>query len=282
MIERTSLALRTVLLRGLRPRLTLSQARMPPGTPCASTSPFSTTYRRGLPSDDPGGKPNTGQHRTVYDDFFNILESTSDPNTSISISSTSPTSLTLADGLVLSEPIVILNNQVFLWDHPKLNQDYAVPSGIGWEDWLGTMVRPGSKLQVTEKIKDVFRVFELVDERPEIVLFGTGKRVLPPPAPIRQHLNSLGIQLDVQSTVSSPFDPPVNSKIETSTNLGFPITTFFSNMSMSDWTQHDAASTFNMLSEEGRKVAAILIPAEPTEKKRYTPEALQRLLQGHE
>ncbi|TKY90494.1 hypothetical protein EX895_000492 [Sporisorium graminicola] len=193
------------------------------------------------------GKPNTGQHRTVYDDFFNILESPNSPNTTVSVASTSPTSLTLADGLVLSEPIVILNNHVFLWDHPKLNQDYAVPSGIGWEDWLGSgqAVKPGVKLEVSEKVKDAFRMFELVDERPEILLFGTGKRVLPPPAPIRQWLNELGIQLDVQST-------------------------------------HDAASTFNMLSEEDRKVAAILIPAEPTPKKRYTPQDLQRLLSGQE
>ena len=44
--------------------------------------------------------------------------------------------------------------------------------------------------------------------------------------------------------------------------------------------QHDAASTYNMLTEEGRKVAAILIPAEPTPKKRYTPDELQRLLSG--
>ncbi|KIS71834.1 uncharacterized protein UMAG_10963 [Mycosarcoma maydis] len=212
------------------------------GGACADSSWFSTSSRQRLPSDDHGGKPNTGQHRTVYDDFFNILESTS-PNTTISISSTSPTSLTLADGLVLSEPIVILNNQVFLWDHPCLNQDRAVPSGIGWEAWLDQPIQPGKKLQVSQKIKEVFAIFQIVDQRPEILLFGTGKRVLPPPAPIRQYINELGIQLDVQST-------------------------------------HDAASTFNMLSEEGRKVAAVLIPAEPTETKRYTPQQLQRLLSG--
>ncbi|CDU23872.1 uncharacterized protein SPSC_02501 [Sporisorium scitamineum] len=237
--------LRNILTRGAFTRPTSRKLLLPETAPCPSSSSlFHTTPFPRLPSDDPGGKPNTGQHRTVYDDFFNILEP--NPNTTISIASTSPTSLTLADGLVLSEPIVILNNQVFLWDHPKLNQEYAVPSGIGWEEWLGQQqVRPGQKLEVSDKVKDVFRVFEVVDERPEIVLFGTGKRVLPPPVPIRQWLNELGIQLDVQST-------------------------------------HDAASTFNMLSEEGRKVAAILIPAEPTPKKRYTPQDLQRLLSGQD
>ncbi|SPO19910.1 uncharacterized protein UTRI_00308_B [Ustilago trichophora] len=213
--------------------------------PTSTKATFSTSTRLLLPSDDPGGKPNTGQHRTVYDDFFNILES-SDPSSTISISSTSQTSLTLHDGLVLSEPVVILNNQVFLWDHPKLNQDYAVPSGIGWEAWLGIeKLNPGTKLKVSQKIKEVFGIFEIVDDRPEIVLFGTGKRVLPPPGPVREYLNGLGIQLDVQST-------------------------------------HDAASTYNMLTEEGRKVAAILIPAEESPKRRFTPESLQRLLSGQD
>lgn len=167
----------------------------------ARTALFSMSHWRLYPSDDAGGKYNTGQHRTVYDDFFNILQS-SDSSTTISISSTSPTSLTLTDGLVVCEAIVILNNHVFLFDHPPLNQDYAVPSGIGWEHWIDQPVQAGSKLQVTRKVGDVFKVFELVDERPEIILFGTGKRVLPPPGPVREWIAGLGIQLDVQSTVS--------------------------------------------------------------------------------
>lgn len=205
---RNTLAMRTALTRSA-PRQSLFTHSNRTRAAIASTSSFTTSPARRLPSDDPGGKPNTGQHRTVYDDFFNILES-AQPTTTISVASTSPTSLTLADGLVLSEPIVILNNQVYLWDHPNLNQDYAVPSGIGWEDWLGVKVEKGTKLEVTQRVKDVFKVFELVDERPEIILFGTGKRVLPPPAPIRQWINELGIQLDVQSTVSlqPTSDPP--------------------------------------------------------------------------
>lgn len=79
-----------------------------------------------------------------------------------------------------------------------------MPSGIGWEEWLDQKAVPGKKLEVSQKVKDVFKIFELVDERPEIILFGTGRRVLPPPGPVRQWLNELGIQLDVQSTVSRP------------------------------------------------------------------------------
>ncbi|GAC95648.1 hypothetical protein PHSY_003224 [Pseudozyma hubeiensis SY62] len=231
------------------PLLRSTLARASAGRPIPRA--FSTTSSRHLPSDDPGGKPNTGQHRTVYDDFFNILESPAASSTSplnagstVVISSTSPTSLTLSDGLVLSEPVVVLNNSVFLFDSPPLSADRATPSGLGWESWLGvTTIKPG-KMEVTQKVKDVFKLFELVDDRPEILLFGTGSRVLPPPQPIRQHINDLGIQLDVMST-------------------------------------HDAASTFNMLSEEGRKVAAILLPeVEEGKRRRYSPEQLQRLLEG--
>lgn len=137
----------------------------------------------------------------MYDDFFNITGSSSD--SFITVASTSPSSFTLADGLMLEESVILLNNQVFLWDHPKLNHSYAIPSGLGWEDWLGIdSIKPNTKLEVTQKVKDTFQIFELVDERPEILLFGTGKTVLPPPGPIRSYINSLGIQLDVQSTVS--------------------------------------------------------------------------------
>ncbi len=110
--------------------------------------------------------------------------------------------------------MVILNNQVFLFDLPQLNQDYATPSGIGWEAWIDQQVKAGKKLEVTQKVKDVLGIFEVVDERPEIVLFGTGKRVLPPPTPIRQYLNELGIQLDVQSTVS-PIPLPTTKRKKT-------------------------------------------------------------------
>lgn len=62
----------------------------------------------------------------------------------------------------------------------------------------------------------------------EVLIFGTGKTVLPLPPSLRSHLNNLGIQVDVQST-------------------------------------HNASSTFNVLVEEGRKVALALLPAERAE-----------------
>lgn len=60
---------------------------------------------------------------------------------------------------------------------------------------------------------------------PEVLVLGTGRTVLYPPASVRSHLNMMGIQVDVQSS-------------------------------------YNAASTYNVLSEEGRKVAIAVIPSE--------------------
>ncbi|TDL29901.1 DUF498-domain-containing protein [Rickenella mellea] len=74
--------------------------------------------------------------------------------------------------------------------------------------------------------KDKFHVFELVVPKPEILLFGTGKTTVLPPPSIRTYLNSVGIQVDVMDT----------------------------------W---NACTTYNLLAEEGRRVAAALLPTSP-------------------
>ncbi|KAF9266166.1 DUF498-domain-containing protein [Marasmius fiardii PR-910] len=74
--------------------------------------------------------------------------------------------------------------------------------------------------------KDHFEVFELVVPRPEILLLGTGKTVIQPPTFVREYLNKLGINLDVMDT-------------------------------------RNACSTYNLLSEEGRRVSAALLPLSP-------------------
>ncbi|KAH9965776.1 DUF498-domain-containing protein [Russula dissimulans] len=68
-----------------------------------------------------------------------------------------------------------------------------------------------------------FEVFDVVVPKPEILLIGTGKSVNPLPGVLRRHLNKLGIQVDV----------------------------------MDSW---NACTTYNLLSEEGRRVAAALLP----------------------
>ncbi|KAL5527818.1 hypothetical protein ACEPAG_6619 [Sanghuangporus baumii] len=74
--------------------------------------------------------------------------------------------------------------------------------------------------------KELFEMFETVIPKPEILILGTGKTVSHPPPSIRMYLNSIGVQLDVMDT----------------------------------W---NACTTYNLLSEEGRRVAAALLPTTP-------------------
>ncbi|KAF9000208.1 NADH dehydrogenase 1 alpha subcomplex assembly factor 3 [Cyathus striatus] len=74
--------------------------------------------------------------------------------------------------------------------------------------------------------EDRFNIFEVVVPKPEILLLGTGKTTSPPPPSLRAYLNKLGIQLDVMDT-------------------------------------RNACSTYNLLAEEGRRVAAALLPYKP-------------------
>lgn len=78
-----------------------------------------------------------------------------------------------------------------------------------------------------------FEVFDVVVPKPEILILGTGKTLSQPPPLIRQYLNKLGIQLEVMDT-------------------------------------RNACSTYNLLSEEGRRVAAALLPITNREWQRTT------------
>ncbi|KAI0650426.1 DUF498-domain-containing protein [Trametes meyenii] len=71
-----------------------------------------------------------------------------------------------------------------------------------------------------------FEIFEMVVPKPEILLFGTGDRVAMLPPTLRQHLTKAGVQVDVMNT-------------------------------------RNACSTYNLLAEEGRRVAAALLPITP-------------------
>jgi len=74
---------------------------------------------------------------------------------------------------------------------------------------------------------EMFQLLEVVDPRPEILLMGTGKFLEPVPPTILNYLHNLGIQVDMMGT-------------------------------------KNACSTFNVLLEEGRRVAAGLLPIRPT------------------
>ncbi|KAJ7130961.1 NADH dehydrogenase 1 alpha subcomplex assembly factor 3 [Mycena filopes] len=78
-------------------------------------------------------------------------------------------------------------------------------------------------------------MFEVVVPRPEIVILGTGIEMAHPPPSFRSYLKDLGIQVDVMST-------------------------------------RNACSTYNLLAEEGRRVAAALAPLSP---RRWTKSQLR-------
>ncbi|UZJ51552.1 hypothetical protein CBS101457_000872 [Exobasidium rhododendri] len=121
-------------------------------------------------------------------------------------------SFTLSDGLVVHTPLILLNKQIMLWDAPDLKptpEKPIMPSGVGWEEWN----------------EELWKVFEVVSPRPEIIVFGTGKTVLPPPLKLRAYLNKLGIQVDAHDS-------------------------------------RNACQTYNLLVEEGRLVAAAMIPVD--------------------
>ncbi|KAJ7098666.1 DUF498-domain-containing protein [Mycena belliarum] len=79
---------------------------------------------------------------------------------------------------------------------------------------------------VTQWGREHLAVFEAVVPRPEILLLGTGGELAHPPPSFRGYLIELGIQVDVMST-------------------------------------RNACSTYNLLAEEGRRVAAALAPLSP-------------------
>ncbi|KAI9333114.1 NADH dehydrogenase 1 alpha subcomplex assembly factor 3 [Obelidium mucronatum] len=81
---------------------------------------------------------------------------------------------------------------------------------------------------------DAFRVFEVVSPTPEILVVGTGAQMQLMPQYLRNYLNSLGMQVEIMST-------------------------------------RHAASTYNLLVQEGRKVAAALLPAIPTSARTGLP-----------
>ncbi|KAL0576175.1 hypothetical protein V5O48_005816 [Marasmius crinis-equi] len=120
---------------------------------------------------------------------------------------------------------------------PPVQVQSITPNGIQLTDGL---ILPSSTVFLEGKVylwdvpmsfwegwqKEHFDVFEVVAPRPEILILGTGKTSVQPPPFVREYLNGLGIQLDVMDT-------------------------------------RNACSTYNLLSEEGRRVAAALLPLTP-------------------
>ncbi|KAF7332582.1 NADH dehydrogenase [ubiquinone] 1 alpha subcomplex assembly factor 3 [Mycena kentingensis (nom. inval.)] len=122
-------------------------------------------------------------------------------------------------------------------DAPPPTQIASVsPAGILLEDGLllrGASIFLDGKVflwdvpdSVTDWGREHLALFEVVAPRPEILLLGTGEELAHPPPSFRSRLVDLGIQVDIMST-------------------------------------RNACATYNLLTEEGRRVAAALAPLTP-------------------
>lgn len=130
--------------------------------------------------------------------FTNILAGANVPP--VQVKTITSEGIQLEDGLVIPSSCIFLEGKVFLWNVPPMP----------WEGW-----KP-----------EHFEIFDTVIPKPELVILGTGKRVVPPPPHVRQYLSKIGIQVEVMDT-------------------------------------RNACSTYNLLAEEGRRVAAALLPFTP-------------------
>lgn len=164
--------------------------------------------------------------------FTNLLADEIPPP--VQVSSITDEGILLADGLLLPSSCIFLDGHVFLWDVPQKLWEGWGPERF--EFFEATLSRPG-----LYSVLRPWRIFIVVII--EILVLGTGRTLVQPPPFIRSYFNKLGIQLDVMDTVSYSLHPyvfPGSLKI-----------------------QRNACATYNLLAEEGRRVAAALLPLTP-------------------
>ncbi|OJA18803.1 hypothetical protein AZE42_00860 [Rhizopogon vesiculosus] len=166
--------------------------------------------------------------------FTNMLAGDVPPP--VQVSSITSAGIQLADGLILPSACIFLDGKIFLWD---------VPTRL-WDGWSR------EHLNVFEVVVPKPGAFEVLlarkaitEHQVEILVFGTGRRMELPPSSIRSYLKEMGIQLDIMDTVRSSTLPAALLPITFHTR------------------QRNACSTYNLLAEEGRRVAAALLPYTP-------------------
>ncbi|KAJ8331816.1 NADH dehydrogenase [ubiquinone] 1 alpha subcomplex assembly factor 3 [Batrachochytrium dendrobatidis] len=142
-------------------------------------------------------------------------------------------------------PGLIINNTVLLWDVPQ----YGLGGPEGEFDAQGnsTAEKHVGEDQTSPIFygwsTDMLKIFKVVDPTPDILVIGTGAKMERLPLLLRDYLVSLGIQIEVL-------------------------------------TSTQAASTYNVLLQEGRRPAVALLPAIPTSAR--TGKALVNLLKKEE
>lgn len=123
----------------------------------------------------------------------------------VQVSSVGPAGIKLADGLVLTGPVVFLDGKVLLWDVPGVGKENVGTSSWNewtrehWEVFQVVVPKPGRSFCWV-----ALRVGPIVDRvSVEILIFGTGARMELVPSSIRGYMKELGIQMDVMDTASA-------------------------------------------------------------------------------
>ncbi|KAF9191130.1 hypothetical protein BGZ51_007711 [Haplosporangium sp. Z 767] len=183
---------------------------------------------KNIPS--PGTNEDADSAISGFMNMFNDKESRT-----VSITACTKHGFVTTDAITLQGPILCIGGQVFLWDIFK--QGGAVDRLLKKEkskdvstSAAGSTTLPArSVLEIMDEptAKEIFKIFELMNPRPEILIVGTGKSFAPLSPSVRSVIRGLGLQVDMMSTAN-------------------------------------AAATYNMLAEEGREVAAALLPLEPS------------------
>ncbi|KAI9224391.1 NADH dehydrogenase 1 alpha subcomplex assembly factor 3 [Blastocladiella britannica] len=138
-----------------------------------------------------------------------------------------PPGFAAGPSVFLRGPIILIDGQAVLWDVPTAVPDPADATAREKldADMYGCL---------SAWTPEMLQLFVLAKNKPEIVVFGTGKSLLALPAALRNVFTSNGMQLEVSST-------------------------------------RNACSTFNVLVAEGRHVAACLLPNTPTSPFKSAP-----------
>ncbi|KAJ3296504.1 hypothetical protein HDU79_006529 [Rhizoclosmatium sp. JEL0117] len=179
----------------------------------------------------------TGMEEGPRKALLNVLEA---PAGSTLIGSVGGSTATIG-GVVHRGPVFIVDGRVFLWDVPQygIGLDANVGGGGGGSGSASKGAAPTSSDLVDNGVfegwsSNVLGLLEVVRPTPEILVVGTGAQMQRMPQHLRSYLNGLGMQVEIMST-------------------------------------RHAASTYNLLVQEGRRVAAALLPVIPTSARTGLP-----------
>ncbi|KAI8585217.1 NADH dehydrogenase 1 alpha subcomplex assembly factor 3 [Geranomyces variabilis] len=163
---------------------------------------------------------------------YNIFPTSSaEPASSKLFSAVGNTSFTVGD-LRMHGPVVVINDQVLMWDVPQF--------GVGSDEVVSALDASTAQDGGAEVVLqgdpsspfygwgvDCFKIFEVIEQQPEILVIGTGAQTYPLPPHLKAYLHKLGMQVEVLAS-------------------------------------RQAGSTYNILVQEGRRPAAALLPVVPT------------------